>query len=304
MVSDSKRTRILLFGANGQVGYELVKSLKPLGLLNSVVRAEANFGDPERLRIAVRNFKPDIVVNAAAYTAVDKAEAEPELAFAVNAQAPGVLAEEAEAVDACLVHYSTDYVFDGKSAQPYGEDSPVNPLSVYGCSKLAGDLAVIKACRRHLIFRTSWVFGVHGTNFLKTMLRVAKEQTSMRIVADQIGAPTSAGLIAKSTANVLAVMQTAPATDARWGIYHLTAKGETSWHGFARYVIEMASVAEGTKLKVSPEDICPISTAGYPLPAARPANSMLDTRKIRETFGLDFPDWRYGVDQVLTALMS
>ena len=252
----------------------------------------------------VRKFEPDILVNAAAYTAVDKAETEPELAMLVNAQSPGVLAEEAEAVGACLVHYSTDYVFDGDSTEPYVEDSPFNPLSVYGRSKLAGDLAVIKSCRRHLIFRTSWVYGTHGNNFLKTILRVAKERASLRVVVDQAGTPTAAGLVAEATANVLSVMKAVPATDERWGVYHLAAEGKTSWHGFARYVVETASAAKGTKLKVSPEDIYPIPTSEYPLPAPRPANSTLDTKKIRETFGLRFPGWKSGVDQVLSTLVS
>lgn len=303
MASDPKSIRILLFGANGQIGYELERSLKSIGSLNTLVRAEADFRDPESLRAVVSDLSPHIMINAAAFTGVDKAEKEPDLAMVVNANAPRVLAEEAEAIGACLVHYSTDYVFDGTSTQPYFENSPANPLSVYGRSKLAGDLAVMKSCRRHLIFRTSWVYGTRGNNFLKTILRAAKERASLRVVVDQTGTPTSAGLIAEATVDVLSVMKSAPDMDDRWGIYHLTAKGKTSWHGFARYAVETA-LAKGAKLEVSPEDIYPIPTSEYPLQATRPANSTLDTKKIRETFGLRFPSWKSGVDQVLSTLVS
>lgn len=294
---------ILLLGANGQVGFELQQTLVALGNVVGLGREQADFCRPESLRRIVRQYQPNIIVNAAAYTAVDKAESEVDVALAVNASAPRVLAEEAQALGAALVHYSTDYVFDGQKTSLYTEADTPNPQSVYGRSKLAGEQAVANACQRHLIFRTCWVVGQHGGNFLKTMLRLAAERDSLRIVADQIGAPTSATLIADITAKVLKAMRGAESNDARWGLYHLAAGGETSWHGYAQYVISQAR-ARGCVLKATPEAVAPITTADYPLPAARPANSRLDTTKLRQTFALDLPDWQVGVDKVLSAVIN
>ena len=303
MGSNGKAVRVLLLGANGQIGNELAKNLVHMGSITALARGDADFRQAEELRSVVRKYSPDILVNAAAYTAVDSAESEPELAMAVNADAPGVLAAEAESIGACFVHYSTDYVFDGRSAEPYTEDSPVNPLSVYGRSKLAGELAVASTCSRYLIFRTSWVFGAKGHNFVKRVLQLARDQTSLRIVADQVGAPTSAELVASSTASVLKAMTSAPATDRRWGMYHLTAAGATSWHGLASYIVEVA-LEKGARLRISPSDICPVSTAEYPVEAPRPANSVLSTDKIQQTFHLNIPNWKIGVNQVLDVLVS
>ena len=303
MARDTEPPRILLLGVNGQVGHELRRTLEPLGIVVALGRSDADFSNPESLRDVVHEVEPSILVNAAAYTSVDKAEAEPDLAMTINAIAPGVLAEEAEALGACFVHYSTDFVFDGGQDRPYSENMETNPLSEYGRSKLAGEIEVVNSCRRHLILRTSWVFGRHGNNFLKTMLRIAAERNSLSIVADQTGSPSSAALIAETTATLLQAMALVPADDKRWGIYHLAAEGKTSWFAYAKYVIEQAQ-ARGLKLRVSGDDISPITTGEYPLPAVRPANSVLGTKKIRETFGLTLPCWKTGVDQVLDYIVS
>lgn len=306
MASNTERLRILLFGVNGQVGHELQRKLAPLGALIALdVEGDGkncgDFTDPDGLRRTIRSLEPDIIVNAAAYTAVDKAESEVALAMAVNAKAPGILAEEAEALGACLVHYSTDFVFDGQKSQPYNELDEGNPLSEYGQSKLAGDMAIVNACSRHLIFRTSWVFSSHGSNFLKTILRLASEKDSLRVIADQVGVPTVASLVAETTATVLATMATAEPEDARWGLYNIVAKGQTSWHGFASYVVKRAS-SEGMRLRLSSEAIKAVSTVEYPLPAVRPAYSVLDIRKLIETFDLSLPCWEEGVDRVIDSL--
>jgi dTDP-4-dehydrorhamnose reductase len=291
---------ILLLGTNGQVGFELRSTLATLGEVVALARSDVDFGFPESLRAVVRLHRPSLIVNAVAYTAVDKAEMDSKDAFVVNATAPGVLAEEAEALGAVLVHYSTDYVFDGSKIVPYVETDMTAPLSVYGRSKRDGELAV-RQCRKHLIFRTSWVFGAHGHNFVKTMLRLAKERRNLRVVADQLGAPTSAPLLADITQRVLAQIAGQSAADARWGLYHLVASGETSWHGLACRVIADAK-ARGLPLRASPETIEPITTADYPTPARRPANSRLATNKIRETFAVKLPDWTMGVNAVLDQL--
>jgi len=293
---------ILLFGARGQLGHELQRSLTPLGAVSPFGSSDADFRKPEMLREIVRRHRPRIIVNAAAFTAVDKAESESETAFAINATAPAILAEEAEAVGACLVHYSTDYVFDGKKNTPYVETDPVNPLSVYGRSKAEGEQAV-GANRRHLTFRTSWVVGTHGNNFVKTMLRLAGEREELRVVADQIGAPTSAALLADVTARILAKMADQSADDARWGLYHLVAVGETSWYALARHVVARAGQM-GYALKTKPEAIVPITAADYASTAARPANSRLDTSKLRTAFAVTLPDWSAGVDDVLDGIVA
>ena len=295
--------RILLFGANGQVGHELRLTLVRLGQVLGLQRAGADLSAPQSLRAIVRQHRPQVIVNAAADTAVDRAEGEPELAQTINAVAPGVLAEEAQAVGACLVHYSTDYVFDGRKSTPYDESDVPNPLSVYGRSKLSGERAVAEACARHLILRTSWVVGAHGANFVKTILRLAAERDSLRVVADQHGAPTSAALIADVTARALQTLVQASERDARWGLYHLAAGGETSWHGYARYAIGRAREL-GMTLKATPDAVAPIPTAEYPTPAKRPMNSRLCTARLRAAFSVELPDWRQGVDQVLEQLRA
>lgn len=304
------QTKILLIGGNGQVGHALKSSLQVLGevvvcpraeLDLSVVRSPMNAGADCPVSALVSRVKPSIIVNATAYTAVDRAETEIELAHTINAVAPELLAKAAHAVGACMVHYSTDYVYAGTKKSPYVETDETQPLSAYGRSKLAGERAVAEACPRHLIFRTSWVVSAHGGNFLKTMLKLAQERDALRVVADQSGAPTSAALIAKTTTQILSQMVGQSESDPRWGTYHLTAGGATNWHAYASYVIAQARAA-GWPIKVADEAIAAIRTEDYPLAATRPISSCLDTRKIRQTFGVSLPDWRVGVDEVLVAL--
>lgn len=294
---------ILLIGKNGQLGFELQRSLATLGEVVAVGSAECNLADAESIRARVRSVRPRIIVNAAAYTAVDKAETEVALAMAVNAHAPGILGEEAARIGAWVIHYSTDYVFDGKAERPYAEGNATNPLSVYGRSKLAGEQALQAATDRHLILRTSWVLGAHGGNFAKTMLRLAAERDSLKVVADQWGAPTSAALLADMTAQAIRQAHMDGEANFPFGLYHLTAAGETNWCDYARFVIAAAQMA-GQPLKLGPADVHPISTADYPLPAPRPANSRLDTEKFRTTFGLPLPHWEDGVRQVLQQVFA
>lgn len=294
--------KILLTGKNGQVGFELQRALAPLGPLVAVGRSECDLADEQALRRLVRAVRPGIIVNPAAYTAVDKAESDPGTAFAINGNAPGVLGEEAARLDALVVHYSTDYVFDGAKQTSYTEDDIPNPQSVYGKSKLAGDRALLQSTKNAIIFRTSWVFGAHGNNFVKTMLRLATERESLTVVADQFGAPTSAALIADVTAQILRRYLQADRKDFPFGLYNLAASGETNWCDFARTVIGTA-LAAGRPLALRPEDVLPISTDQYPLPAPRPANSRLDTHKIQETFGLHLPMWQEGLKHVLQQIL-
>ena len=297
---------ILLLGANGQLGHQLSTELLALGPVKALTRAQADLSDPVKLRDALQTasalFVPDVVVNAAAYTAVDKAETDTAQAMAVNAHSAGVLAEFAQSVGASLVHYSTDYVFDGSGTRPWAEDDTVAPMSVYGQTKYLGEQAIAKACQKHLVLRTSWVVGAHGGNFLKTMLRLAAERDSLRVVADQVGVPTSTQLLADTTVALLRAMQGANTDDARWGVYHLAPAGETTWHGYAQHVVAGA-LARGAKLKAVVNDVHPISTAEYPLPAPRPLNSRLNTEKIQRTFGLSLPSWQQGVDAILDELI-
>jgi dTDP-4-dehydrorhamnose reductase len=294
-----------LLGANGQVGHALQTTLKPLGEVVCCTREQLDLStlasQPDALDMLVQRVKPSIIVNASAYTAVDRAEAEPETAALLNAQAPGLLGAAAQAVGACVVHYSTDYVFDGKKAGTYTETDQTNPLSVYGRSKLDGERLLSQSCSRSIVLRTSWVVGAVGGNFLKTMLKFAQERDALRIVSDQQGAPTSANLLAQTTAEILRTMADQPATDPRWGVYNLVAAGQTNWHAYASYVIAQAR-ALGWPIKIKDEAITPILTAEYPVAATRPLNSVLDTSKIRKTFGVNLPDWRVGVDQVLQTL--
>ncbi|KPC50106.1 dTDP-4-dehydrorhamnose reductase [Amantichitinum ursilacus] len=295
---------ILITGKTGQVGFELQRSLAVLGRVVALDRSECDLSQPEALRALVQRLQPDVIVNPAAYTAVDKAETDQAAAQAINGAAPGVLAEEAARLNALLVHYSTDYVFAGDDqTEPYTENAATAPRSVYGQTKLAGEDAIRAAHARHLILRTSWVYGAHGANFLKTALRLVQERDALKIVADQIGAPTAASLIADVTAQLVAqYLHTDEPAAYPYGTYHLAAEGETSWHGYARYVAAAAQQA-GVALKATPERIEAIPTSAYPLPAPRPANSRLDTQKLRATFGLTLPQWQAGVDQVLTLLL-
>ena len=290
-------TTILLTGATGQVGWELARALAPLGKLVVPERSLCDLARPETLSALVDTVRPAVVVNAAAYTAVDKAETESALAMKVNADAPGELAAAARRHGALMVHYSTDYIFDGRKATAYEEDDLPNPLSSYGRSKLAGEEAVRAAAGDYLIFRTSWVYAARGNNFLRTILRLVGERDVLRIVADQWGAPTPAGLIARTTAMALGRdLARRPSGEFESGTFHLTASGRTTWHGFATAIIAGAR-EQGRVLRC--RDIVPISTAEYPLPAARPANSSLSCRRLEARYGVKLLSWESGLAQVL-----
>jgi len=302
--------KILLLGKNGQVGWELQRSLSVLGQVVALDREGGDglcgdLGDLDGLARTVRQVRPQLIVNAAAHTAVDKAESESELAHTLNALAPGVLAQEAARLGAWLVHYSTDYVFDGSGNTPWRETDATAPLSIYGRSKLEGEQLIQRSSCKHLILRTSWVYGARGGNFAKTMLRLAKERDSLSVIDDQIGAPTGADLLADVTAH--AVRHILPATGHNLltpsGIYHLAASGQTSWHGYACLVLETAREA-GVALKVAPEAVKAIPTSDYPTPARRPLNSRLDTNLLETTFGLRLPPWQQGVVRMLAETLG
>lgn len=295
-------TPILLLGKDGQVGWQLQRSLAPLGTVSAVGRERCDLSDLDGLRRLVRAERPKIIVNAAAYTAVDKAESEPELAARINAEAPGVLAEEAKKLGALLVHYSTDYVFDGRKSTPYVETDTPNPASVYGRSKLAGEQAIAAAGCRALIFRTSWVFGARGNNFVKTILRLAGEGRALRIIDDQVGSPTPAALISGVTGLALAAVRRGENAAESTRIYHLAAANPVSWCGFARTIVDYASRTPGFSGLPAPESITAISTADYPLPAPRPANSRFDCAHLESDFGLEMPDWRPYLQRMLQLL--
>lgn len=283
--------RILLTGARGQVGWELRRTLSCLGEVVALDSRSMNLADADAVRQTVRDIAPQIIVNPAAYTAVDKAESEPELAHAVNAVAPGILAEEAARLGAVLVHYSTDYVFNGSGSTPWKEDDACDPLNVYGATKLAGECAIQAAGCRHLIFRTSWVYGARGSNFLLTMRRLMRERPELKIVADQAGAPTWCRDLAEATAQVLGQIASpmSAANQAEpWGIYHMTNAGETSWHGFAEAIQAMDEFDE----TCAPAHLRPIPSSDYPTPARRPLNSRLNNDKLKQTFGISLQDWR------------
>ena len=294
---------VLVFGGNGQVGQELLRVLAPLGKVVATTRSgnlpdgsaceTADFGQPDSLPTLLNRLQPSIVVNAAAYTAVDRAEQEVDAAFAANAQAPGVIARWCAAHGVPFVHYSTDYVFDGQGAAPYREDEPTAPLGVYGTSKRDGEDAVRAAGGRHLIFRTAWVYASHGANFLRTMLRVGAERDALRVVADQIGTPTPAALIADVTVQAL------QHSDQLYGTWHLTANGQTSWHGFAEAIFAEA-LATGVLAKVPTVEAIPSSE--YPTPAKRPAWSVLDNRKLQQDFGIVLPTWQDGLKRVMAEI--
>lgn len=287
-------TRILLTGKNGQVGWELQRTLATLGEVISLDRHGLDLTDPDSIRRAVRAHNPNLIVNAAAYTAVDKAEEEPDLAMAINGTAPGILAEETKRLGAALVHYSTDYVFDGNKNGPYTEDDAPNPVNIYGKTKLAGEQAIQAVGALHLIFRTSWVYGARGKNFLLTILRLARERDELRIVNDQIGAPTWSRMIAEATAQVVAQLSRPQGegwVESVSGVYHLTAAGQTSWYGFTQAILE--SVTFPTRQSLP--RVTPISSAEYPTPAPRPKNSVLSNTRLRQKFGLEPPRWEIGL---------
>lgn len=295
--------KILLFGGNGQLGTELRRSLASLGelvvatrngqLVDGTACETADFDHPEALPLLISRIAPAVVVNAAAYTAVDNAETHVEAAFRANAEAPGAIAGACAAGGALLIHYSTDYVFDGRAMRPYREDDPVAPLGVYGASKLGGENAIRTSGALHLIFRTAWVYAAHGRNFLLTMLRLARERDELRVVADQIGSPTSAALIADVTAEVLR----RPVRQS--GLWHLTTHGQTTWHGFAEAIVAGAH-ARG-RLERRPV-VIPIDTAGYPTPARRPHYSCLDSVALESTLGMRLPDWQADLEKILDSM--
>jgi dTDP-4-dehydrorhamnose reductase len=288
----SLQPKILLLGANGQVGTELQRSFASFGELIACDRTGADLSQPESLRELIRRLRPDIILNAAAYTAVDRAESEQELAMAINGAAPRILAEEAARTDALLVHYSTDYVFDGTKQSPWIETDATNPLNVYGASKLAGERAIQSVGGRYLIFRTSWVYGPHGKNFLFTMLRFGKERDQLRIVDDQFGAPTSSSAIAGATRCIVDKALTAQTPS---GIYHLTCSGETTWFGFAQAIFDQHLIDRSPLLTAIP-------SSEYPVPAARPRNSVLCNEKLKADFSVELPEWHAGLQQVSESL--
>lgn len=299
--------KILLFGKNGQLGWELQRSLQLLGDVVALDRHSADvcgdLSDLEGLQRTVEVIRPDIIVNAAAHTAVDRAQSEPELARVLNSDAPAVLAQCAERIGAWLIHYSTDYVFDGSGHTPWLENDKPAPLNIYGATKLEGEQRVRSLARRHLIFRTSWVYAARGGNFAKTMLRLAKERDRLTVIDDQFGTPTGADLLADVTAH--AIRQVIPQTDAvipDWaGVYHLTASGETSWHAYAQFVLRQAESA-GIPLLAGSAQVDPVPSHAFVTPARRPANSRLNTLKLRERFGLHLPPWQHGVARMLAEI--
>ena len=294
--------KILLTGRNGQLGFELQRALAPLGELIAIDSGECDLADAQAIRQLVRQMAPDLIVNPAAFTAVDTAEDQRDLVMAVNATAPEVLGQEAQALGIPVFHYSTDYVFDGRKTSPYTEKDPTSPLSVYGQSKQLGETRLQAATQRHLIMRTSWVFGTHGQNFAKTMLRLAQERDELRVVSDQIGAPTPASLLADLTAHLVRQIQTAGPAGFPFGLYHVSAGGETNWFDYAKHVLEQATI-RGYALKVAPDQVTPISTDAYPTRARRPGNSRLDTSKFRRTFGLRLPSWQQGLNHTLQHIL-
>ena len=296
--------KILLFGKDGQVGWELQRSLAPLGEIVALDFGSHELcGDFTRLdgiTDAIRTVAPDVIVNAAAYTAVDKAESEPEHVRIINALAPAVLACEAGKLGAWLVHYSTDYVFDGSGSAPRVETDSPTPLNVYGITKLEAEQAILTSGCNHLIFRTSWVFAARGSNFAKTMLRLAQQRDSLNVIDDQVGAPTGAELLADITAQVIRISRQGQNIS---GLYHLTAAGETSWYGYANFVLNFAR-QEGIKLMVAPENVFPVTSSEFPSAARRPKNSRLDTGKLQSTFDLNLPPWETGVARMLTEILE
>jgi len=294
--------KILIFGRVGQVGWELRHKLACLGEISSVEYPDVDFTKPDTLRAALQSVKPAVIVNAAAYTAVDKAETERELAMSINATGPGVLAEEAKKLGALLVHYSTDYVFDGGGTHPRSETETPAPLNVYGETKLAGDLAIQASGCDHLIFRTSWVYGARGSNFLLTMLKLGQERKELSIVADQIGAPTTSECIAQATACVLAqvLSPAGKGIDGRSGVYNLTNGGEASWFEFAKEIFDRAHEKTGVPIPA----LKPVPTSDFPRPAPRPFNSRLSSLKLEQVFGVKLPHWEHALELVLETIQA
>lgn len=304
--------KILLLGKNGQVGQALQRTLAPLGELVALDRNSSSdglcgdLGQPECLAATIRQLRPDVIVNAAAYTAVDKAESEPEQARLINAHAPEVLAREAEALGSWLIHYSTDYVFNGSGKESWQETDATAPLNVYGQTKLEGELRVQAACTRHLIFRTSWVYAAHGSNFAKTMLKLAQERERLTVINDQWGAPTGAELIASMTATAIQKVTAKDSLkanqDALAGVYHLVAGGETHWHAYASHVISQAKALR-PDMPWAVQEIAPVPSTAFVTAAQRPHNSRLDTHKLQAAFGISLPDWQQGVDSMLAEIL-
>ncbi len=296
--------KILLLGKNGQVGWELQRSLAPLGELVALDRHSHDLcGDLTNLQglaRTVQTVRPDLIVNAAAHIAVDKAESEPDLSRLINATAPGVLAQEAQKLGAWLVHYSTDYVFDGSGNQPWLETDSPAPLNVYGQTKLEGEQRIAEHCKNHLIFRTSWVYAARGGNFAKTMLRLAQERERLTVIDDQFGAPTGAELIADVSALAIRQVLQRP-QDA--GLYHLAASGETTWHGYAKHVLAQAERAQSA-IKIVAKEVTSVPTSAFPTPARRPHNSRLNSARLQATFGLSLPPWQQGVDRMLREVLA
>lgn len=293
----------LLLGKDGQVGWQLQRSLAPHGPVVAYGRAECDLADPDQIRSMVREIKPSLIVNASAYTAVDKAESEPDLARRINAEAPGVLAEEASKLGALLVHYSTDYVYDGKKSGPYLETDATSPQSVYGRTKLAGEEAIRAVGGQSLIFRTSWVFGARGGNFVKTILRLAREKDALSVVDDQIGSPTPAAMIATVSGVVLAMLRRGQRLEKGENrLYHLAAVRPVSWCEFARTIVDLAGQMPGFDLALKPAAIKAIATAEYPTPACRPENSRLDCSRLEADFDLQMPDWQPYLARMLQLL--
>ena len=295
--------KVLLFGAGGQVGWELQRSLAPLGELIALDRHSTSLcgdlGNLQGLMETVQQVRPDVIVNAAAHTAVDKAESEAALAHTLNALAPGVMAQEAARLGALLVHYSTDYVFDGSGTRPWREEDATGPLSVYGQTKLDGERLIQAACPKHLIFRTSWVYAARGGNFAKTMLRLGQERERLSVIDDQFGAPTGADLLADVTAHAIRQVLNRP-QDA--GLYHLVAGGETTWNGYAKYVLGQAKQTLPA-INIKAVEVAAVATSALPTPARRPHNSRLDTSRLQATFDLSLPDWQSGVARMLTEIL-
>jgi dTDP-4-dehydrorhamnose reductase len=299
--------KILLLGKNGQVGWELQRSLAPLGELVALDRHSTNpcgdLFDLSELAATVQAVRPDVIVNAAAHTAVDKAESESELAHVLNALAPQVLAVEAAKLGALLVHYSTDYVFDGSGDMPWTEYDSTGPLSVYGTTKLDGEKRIAQHCHRHLILRTSWVYAARGGNFAKTMLRLAQEREQLSVINDQFGAPTGADLIADVTAHAIRqLMNAGTEADALTGIYHLVAQGKTTWHAYAKHVLAQVHIVQPA-IKLKATEVKPVASSAFPAPARRPHNSRLDTSKLQTTFGITLPPWQTGVNRMLEEIL-
>ena len=297
--------KILLFGMGGQVGWELQRSLAPLGEVVALGSSGAaglagDFRQPDAVAATVRTVRADVIVNAAAYTAVDKAEADRENARLVNAASPAAIAREAAACGALLVHFSTDYVFDGSGSKPWVETDPTGPLNAYGATKLEGEQQIQRNTDRHVILRTSWVYGARGGNFAKTMVRLAKQRERLTVVADQVGAPTGADLLADLTAHLIRAESANPALR---GIYHAAAGGEVSWQDYAKFVLQRAQVA-GMALKAGPDAVDPVSTSNYPTAARRPLNSRLDTTKLRQATGMVLPTWQSGVARMLAEVIT